>query len=147
MGPTGYGTETLYAKAREAYADNWAWAAIPWHFWIRLEDRRAGSSTLTAHEHLDRLRLELRSKHPGIHFLGGIDEQPYLHAHVALSLSARLRLRYRTPAEVQDWLSLWWPHGGIWVADFDHQRFLTEHRNGGGALRYVAKHPDTMVWG
>ncbi len=119
---------------------------VSWHYWCRLSwNHRV--SLVTANEQVEQFVAALSRTSSGIRFMTGMhfEVAEHVHAHVVVKLARRKRLLFLTPQEFQGWLSCVWAHGQVFVEAFDNDRFHNEHERGGGAIRYLAKHPET-VW-
>jgi hypothetical protein len=137
---------TTIVKARDALSAEAL--GIGWNYWIRLDWRyRVGS--ITANDHLTAFLQQLRATSHGIRCRAAIhaDIPELVHAHLAVKLSRRQRLRFLNPTEFRDWLQMLWTHGDVFVTAFDNDRFHREHASGGGAIRYLARDPGSVVYG
>jgi len=110
-------------------------AAMRWDWMVRCSC--LGVSEESALVHADNFRRRLRHHSYGIHLIGGLHRDPYLHLHGLLHLSRHLRARFNDVATLTEWLRDQWHRGEVHVEAIRS----TPH-----AIAYLARHPETVSW-
>lgn len=131
-----------------------AWAEVArerrWTLWVRFSWAWPVDE-ITASKLVAQWAASFRTSIPGAAaYVGLHNDTGRVHAHALLFVPRRLSAPiYPRGVRIvgqswEAWLRLWWPHGMVWVTEFDPNRTEAAHGRG-GAAEYTARDPGAVM--